>query len=142
MRIPAGRVVNGRYRVIDVLGEGGMGVVYRAEQLPLGREVALKVLRLTGSGDESFRQRFFLEASLTSQINHRNLVTKLEIQSTGGTWVALERQQYNYFVAASGLGVGPFTIRLTDIHGQQLVHSGISLSPAAVQTTGTQFTAH
>jgi serine/threonine protein kinase len=75
MRIPAGRVVNGRYRVIDVLGEGGMGVVYRAEQLPLGREVALKVLRMRGTADESFRRRFFLEASLTSQVSHRNLVT-------------------------------------------------------------------
>lgn len=50
-------------------------MVYRAEQLPLGREVALKVLRLEGTTDETFRQRFFLEASLTSQINHRNLVT-------------------------------------------------------------------
>ncbi|MBL8685193.1 MAG: serine/threonine protein kinase [Myxococcales bacterium] len=70
-----GRVLNGRYRVLELLGEGGMGVVYRAEQLPLGREVALKVLRMRGGGDASFRQRFFLEASLTSQINHRNLVT-------------------------------------------------------------------
>jgi serine/threonine protein kinase len=52
-----------------------MGVVYRAEQLPLGREVALKVLRMDDRADESFRQRFFLEASLTAQINHPNLVT-------------------------------------------------------------------
>jgi serine/threonine protein kinase len=86
--LAVGRVVNGRYRLIEVLGEGGMGVVYRAEQLPLGREVALKVLRLTGSGDESFRQRFFLEASLTSQINHRNLVTVFDygrIEDQGAT---------------------------------------------------------
>ncbi|MFO0561326.1 MAG: protein kinase [Polyangiales bacterium] len=74
-RIATGRIVNGRFRIIDVLGEGGMGVVYRAEQIPLGREVALKVLRMKGIADESFRRRFFLEASLTSQINHRNLVT-------------------------------------------------------------------
>ncbi len=74
--------------------------------------------------------------------NHRNLVTKLEVLTAENTWVALERQQYNYFVASSGLGVGPFTIRLTDNHGQSLVQSGITLSPGAVQTTASQFTAH
>ena len=74
--------------------------------------------------------------------NHRNLVTKLEIQTSDGSWVVLQREQYNYFVAPSGLGVGPFTVRLTDNHGQQLVHSGITVSPGSVQTTGTQFTAH
>ncbi len=74
--------------------------------------------------------------------NHRNLVTKLEVQTADGSWVALERQQYNYFVAASGLGVGPFTVRLTDNHGEQLVHTGITLNPATVQVTGTQFATH
>lgn len=74
-RLSIGSIVNGRYRLLEVLGEGGMGVVYRAEQLPLGREVALKVLRLTDHSNDTFRQRFFLEASLTSQLSHPNLVT-------------------------------------------------------------------
>jgi expansin len=69
---------------------------------------------------------------------HRNLVTKLEVQ-VDGAWVALPRQPYNYFVASSGLGPGPFTVRLTDVHGEKLVHSGITLSPEAVQTTSSQF---
>jgi expansin (peptidoglycan-binding protein) len=72
---------------------------------------------------------------------HRNLVTKLEVD-VDGTWVSLQRESYNYFVAPSGLGVGPFTIRLTDVHGEQLVHTGITLSPTVVQTTASQFTAH
>ena len=72
---------------------------------------------------------------------HRNLVTTLEVQ-VDGAWVALKRESYNYFVAPSGLGVGPFTVRLTDVHGEQLVHSGITLTPTAVQETSSQFAAH
>jgi expansin (peptidoglycan-binding protein) len=73
--------------------------------------------------------------------HHRNMVTRLEVR-TGQSWTALKREQYNYFVAPSGLGQGPFTIRLTDIWGEQLVHAGITLSPSVVQTTSTQFAAH
>jgi expansin (peptidoglycan-binding protein) len=72
---------------------------------------------------------------------HRNLVTSLEVD-VAGSWVPLERLEYNYFVAPSGLGAGPFRIRLTDVHGEQLIHSGITLSPTVVQTTGSQFAAH
>jgi expansin (peptidoglycan-binding protein) len=72
---------------------------------------------------------------------HANIVTSLEVQ-VGGQWQALERQQYNYFLASSGLGSGPFTIRLTDVYGQQLVQSGITLSPTVVQPTSLQFSRH
>jgi expansin (peptidoglycan-binding protein) len=72
---------------------------------------------------------------------HRNLVTSLEVQ-VGGRWVALQRQGYNYFVADAGLGSGPFTVRLTDVHGEQLIHTGIALAPGAVQTASSQFAAH
>jgi expansin (peptidoglycan-binding protein) len=72
---------------------------------------------------------------------HRNLVTTLEVQ-VGGRWVALQRQGYNYFVADAGLGPGPFTVRLTDVHGQQLIHTGIALAPGVVQTASSQFAAH
>jgi expansin (peptidoglycan-binding protein) len=72
---------------------------------------------------------------------HATIVSTLEVQ-VSGSWQALERQQYNYFLASSGLGNGPFTIRITDIYGQQLVQSGITLSPSAVQSTSLQFTRH
>jgi expansin (peptidoglycan-binding protein) len=72
---------------------------------------------------------------------HRNAVSSLEVQ-VGGRWVALQRQSYNYFVATAGLGPGPFTVRLTDVHGGKLVHTGITLAPGAVQTSSSQFAAH
>jgi expansin len=71
--------------------------------------------------------------------NHRNLVTTLEVQRSNGAWLTLPRYDYNYFVVESGLGSGPFTIRLTDVHGQQVVSSGIALRPQVVQTTSVQF---
>ena len=72
---------------------------------------------------------------------HANMITTVEAQ-VGGSWVALQRQQYNYFLATSGLGGGPFTLRVTDVYNQQLVKSGITLTPDAVQTSSLQFTRH
>ena len=72
-----GRVVNDRFRIVALLARGGMGKVYRAEQAPLGREVALKVLNpnYSGDSDPEFHKRFFLEASTCSKLTHPNTVT-------------------------------------------------------------------
>src|SRR5688572_15784904 len=72
-----GRVVNDRFRVVALIARGGMGKVYRAEQAPLGREVALKVLNpnYSGDSDPEFHKRFFLEASTCSKLTHPNTVT-------------------------------------------------------------------
>jgi serine/threonine-protein kinase len=72
-----GRVINDRFRVVSMIARGGMGKVYRAEQAPLGREVALKVLNPSYSGDSDpeFHKRFFLEASTCSKLTHPNTVT-------------------------------------------------------------------
>src|SRR5690606_24702042 len=59
-----GRVIQERFRIIDRIAAGGMGAVYLAEQLPLGRKVALKVLEPAGdnySAKAQFQERFFLE---------------------------------------------------------------------------------
>jgi serine/threonine protein kinase len=72
-----GRIVNERYRIVGTIARGGMGKVYRAEQQPLGRLVALKVLNpnYTGENDPEFHKRFFLEASIASKLTHPNTVT-------------------------------------------------------------------
>ncbi|MCC7536697.1 MAG: serine/threonine protein kinase, partial [Deltaproteobacteria bacterium] len=73
-----GRVIAGRYRVVDFLAAGGMGRIYRAEQEPLGRLVVLKVLnpRYTASGDDpEFQKRFLLEAATCAKLHHPNVVT-------------------------------------------------------------------
>jgi expansin len=70
-------------------------------------------------------------------LNHRWPVERLEIR-VDGEWRPLARQMHNYFVAPSGLGPGPFTVRLTDIRGESLVHEGIVVR-GGVQTTASQF---
>jgi serine/threonine-protein kinase len=71
-----GRVINGKYRIAALIGQGGMGAIYRAEQEPLGRVVALKTLLQTGAAkhDPQFQRRFFLEASLCAKLTHPNIV--------------------------------------------------------------------
>ncbi len=72
-----GRVVNDRYKIVALLARGGMGKVYSAEQAPLGRQVALKVLNpnYQGDNDPEFHKRFFLEASICAKLTHPNTVT-------------------------------------------------------------------
>jgi serine/threonine-protein kinase len=72
-----GRVINDRFRITALIARGGMGKVYRAEQAPLGRVCALKVLNPNYAGDQDpeFHKRFFLEASIASKLTHPNTVT-------------------------------------------------------------------
>ncbi len=72
-----GRVINDRFRIVAMVARGGMGKVYRAEQSPLGRLVALKVLNpnYSGDADPEFHKRFFLEASVCAKLTHPNTVT-------------------------------------------------------------------
>jgi expansin len=67
-------------------------------------------------------------------IDHGNPLTSVEVR-VGSGWRALVREDYNYWLAESGLGAGPFTLRLTDSQGHSAVVRGIKLAPGRVQST-------
>ncbi|MCK6489627.1 MAG: serine/threonine protein kinase [Planctomycetes bacterium] len=75
---PAVRVVSG-YRVVGELGQGGMATVYRAIQLSLDRQVALKVLEQSGPPDQAVIERFVREARAAGRISHPNVVTCFDV---------------------------------------------------------------
>ena len=88
-----GRLINGRFKIISIIARGGMGKVYRAEQAPLGRICALKVLspKYEGDRDPEFHRRFFLEASTASKLSHPNTVTVFDYgQSDDLYFIAME----------------------------------------------------
>ena len=69
-----GRQIDGRFTIKERLGAGGMGVVYRAWQASVGREVAVKVIAPRPGDDSSTAKRFLREAKLASQLSQPNIV--------------------------------------------------------------------
>jgi len=78
----AGQTIDGRYRIDAKIGAGGMGIVYRASHVAIGKAVAIKVLRQSHAGLADVAERFSREAQMASQIKHPNVV---EIFDYGAT---------------------------------------------------------
>lgn len=76
------RLLN-RYEIVGLLGSGGIGQVYAARDLALGRSVAIKALRAEYSTDRSFLERFHAEAASLARLSHPNIATLYDLQADG-----------------------------------------------------------
>ena len=134
----------GAYEIVASLGAGGMGEVYRAKDLRLGREIALKVLPAGMSASPDRLARFEREARTVAALNHPNIVTLHSVEDDGGvrfiTMELVEGRSLNQALASGGLPVTRVVelgIALADAlaaaHEQGVVHR--DLKPANVMLT-------
>ena len=79
----AGQVIKGRFLVLNKVGSGGTGTVYLAEQINLGKKVALKILNSENSNDVEFVKTFQRDARLAAHLSHPNLVSVVEFDKLG-----------------------------------------------------------
>ena len=80
-----GRLLGGRYELIDVVGVGGMAVVYRARDTVLGRYVAIKILKEEFARDPDIRKRFAIESRAVAKLSHHNIVSVYDVGNEDGT---------------------------------------------------------
>ena len=126
-RLPEGKkgdidLTRKTFQQIEPLVTGRMKITWKIVPLPTTEPIQY-VFKPTSS-------QYWAEVQVR---NHRYPIKKLEYFDTAkNAYVELPRQEYNYFTAASGMGAGPFTFRVTDFYGHVLIDTGISMN-----TTGT-----
>ena len=110
----------GHYEVLDKLGSGGMGEVYRAKDLELGREVAIKVLRKEIASEPEGLKRFERDARTASALNHPNIATIYHIGEHEGTrYIAMERVEGQ--TLRELLSEGPLSTKKTLALAKQII---------------------
>ncbi len=142
----AGRQLGG-YQILSLLGAGGMGEVYRARDVKLGREVALKVLARSAAPDSVDLQRFEQEARLACVLNHPNIVTIYGVGEEGDiAFIAMELVRgitLRALLADGALRVGevldlaaPLADALAAAHESGIVHRDLKPENVMVNAEG------
>lgn len=137
------------YHIIEKLGEGGMGVVYKAEDTRLKRLVALKFLPPHSTRDEEANQRFIYEAQAASALDHQNVCTIFQVDETDEGQLFIAMAYYKGEALKEKIRSGPLPVAealdiaiqiatgLAQAHEKGIVHRDINPSNIIVQENGT-----
>jgi serine/threonine protein kinase len=145
-----GREIAGRFRILAKLGEGGMGAVYRGEQMSLKRAVAVKLLKPELSQNELLLRRFATEAESVAKLDHPNTVKVYDSgrDTDGSLFIAMEYIEGKSLRAmmTSGPLPGPRALAiavqvaasLADAHAHSIVHRDLKPDNVMLQDKGRQ----
>ncbi len=139
--------VLGHYRIVSKIGEGGMGVVYRAQDEILHRDIALKVLAESTVVDKSAKDRLLHEARASSALSHPNICTIHEVgESSGALYIVMELvegKSLSALIGSAGLPVESvlrygvqIAGALAHSHGRSIVHRDLKSSNVVVTPEG------
>ena len=143
--LASGTVIAGHYKIIEELGRGGMGIVYKAEDTELQRIVALKFLPSQWTSDPEARERFIHEARAASALDHPNICAIYEIRETedGRMFIAMgcyegeslrEKLRRGPMRAESALDIAAqVALGMEKAHGKGIIHRDIK--PANILVT-------
>ncbi len=133
-----GKRINGRYKVLDMVGGGGMANVYLAHDMILDRDVAVKVLRLDFANDEELIRRFRREAQSATSLVHQNIVSIYDVGEEGDSvyYIVMEYvegqtlkqyiQQHSPIPVSKALSImEQLTSAITHAHQNHIIHRDI-----------------
>ena len=118
-----GKMLDDRYEILEVIGEGGMAVVYRALDHRLNRNVAVKIMRDEMAADEEFRRRFCTESHAVAMLSHPNIVAVYDVSHN-------DNVEYIVMELVDGITLKQYMERKGVVAWKEVVHFSKQISKA------------
>lgn len=119
-----GKLLDGRYELVEILGVGGMAVVYRAKDRILNRFVAIKIMKDEFTNDEEFRRRFRNESQAAAQLSHNNIVQVFDVSPPSS------HMQYIVMELIEGITLKDYLLRKGRLSWQETLFFAQQISKA------------
>ena len=118
-----GRLLDNRYEILEVLGIGGMAVVYKARCHRLNRLVAIKILKAEYTQDEEFRRRFHAESQAVAMLSHPNIVSVYDVSTT-------DEADYIVMELIDGITLKQYMEKKGTLNWKETLHFAIQIAKA------------
>ena len=118
-----GRLLDNRYEILEMIGTGGMAVVYKARCHRLNRLVAIKILRAEYTQDEEFRRRFHAESQAVAMLSHPNIVSVYDVSAT-------DEADYIVMELIDGITLKQYMERKGTLNWKETLHFAIQIAKA------------